>query len=205
MQGSAPPLHAPNTTNRSALAANTAVRFNRGRSALWEQSIRSTEINFAEPGAASDDSTKCSAPEPVEKPDAVGALQFPQFATLLLVPQNSSAASDAEIPQIAAPSPLIPPCTSTEGGALCGNRVSEVPKIDVVGELIYSMQGSAPPLHAPNTTNRSALTSNTAVHFNRGRSALREQRIRSAESISRNQVSHRTIPRSAPPLHYFQG
>ena len=37
-----------NTTNRSALASNAAVHFNRGRSALWEQSIRSAEDTMAD-------------------------------------------------------------------------------------------------------------------------------------------------------------
>ena len=89
----------PNTTNRSALTANTALPFDRGGALLWEQS-------------------------------------YPKYQ-----------------------------------------------KINVVGELATRYKEVLRPYMLPNTANRSALTANTALPFNRGRSALWEQSIRSAENL----------------------
>ena len=153
ISGSAPPLHAPDTTNRSALAANTTVHFNRGRSALWEQSIRSAEqhcgnshLHFRFPGVLRPYMLRIpqiAAPLPLTPPCTStegGALCGSKVSE---VPNNDFGNSHfhfrfpgvlrpymLRIPQIAAPLLLTPPCTSTEGGALCGSKVSEVPNSD---------------------------------------------------------------------------
>ena len=197
IQGSAPPLHASNTTNRSALAANTAVHFNRGRSALWEKGIRSAaavlreqEWYWAIHGSA--------APLSLSKnPNAVGALQFHQFATAdpdttefisrfgCLNTTNRSA--------LATNTAALQPRAVRFSGLRYPKRRSHSLKI----EHLFPIQGSAPPLHASNTTNRSALTANTAMHFNRGRSTLWEEGIRSAAAVSREQEWYWAIHGSA--------
>ena len=110
-----PPLHAPNTTNRSALASNTTVHFKRRAERFSGTKYPKRRKFQVDQTPAHVDSSKCSAPEPVEKTQrVVGALQFPQFAT-------------------ADPGPM--------------EFISRFGCLD--------------------TTNRSALASNTTVHFKR--------------------------------------
>ena len=220
IQGSAPPLHASNTTNRSALATNTAAlqpraeRFSGLRYPKRRSHSLKIEHLFPIQGSApplhASNTTNRSA---LATNTAALQPRAERFSGLRYPKRRSHSLKIEHLFPIQGSAPPLHASNTTNHSALATNTAALQPRAvrfsglrypkrrshSLKIEHLFPIQGSAPPLHASNTTNRSALAVNTAVHFYRGRCALRKQGIRSAESISRNQVWHRAIPGSAPP------